>query len=125
LTKLDQVPFSEIGGEVRQELTNFHRLVDQASQFLARVDSELVADVRNTVTEANTTMSELRGMIASAERLMVSAETTLIGPNAPAQQEWRELLQEVARSARAFRVLTDYLERHPEALLRGKADQES
>jgi paraquat-inducible protein B len=29
-------------------------------------------------------------------------------------------LQEVSRAARSFRVLADYLERHPEALLRGK-----
>ena len=29
-------------------------------------------------------------------------------------------LNEVQRAARSLRVLTDYLERHPEALLRGK-----
>jgi len=30
-------------------------------------------------------------------------------------------MQELARAARSLRVLADYLERHPEALLRGKA----
>jgi paraquat-inducible protein B len=30
-------------------------------------------------------------------------------------------MQEVARAARSVRVLSNYLERHPEALLRGKS----
>ena len=30
---------------------------------------------------------------------------------------------ELSRAAQAMRVLADYLERHPEALLRGKKDQ--
>jgi paraquat-inducible protein B len=29
-------------------------------------------------------------------------------------------LQEVSRAARSVRVLADYLERHPESLIRGK-----
>ena len=29
-------------------------------------------------------------------------------------------MQEIARAARSLRVLADYLERHPEALIRGK-----
>jgi len=32
-------------------------------------------------------------------------------------------LEEVNRAARGLRVLVDYLERHPESLLRGKSDE--
>jgi len=124
LTKIDEIPFAEISIELRQEMTHWSQLLDQASKVLARTDSELITDARTTVNEVNDTVTELRGMIASAQRLLVGAEATLIGPNAPAQQEWRDVLQEVARAARAFRVLSDYLERHPESLLRGKSEQE-
>jgi paraquat-inducible protein B len=31
-----------------------------------------------------------------------------------------DTLREVSRAARSLRVLADYLERHPEALVRGK-----
>jgi paraquat-inducible protein B len=124
LAKLDQVPYADIADEVRQELASLRRLIDQSSQFLTGVESGVFADARDTVKEVNSAVADLRRMIAAAERLVESTETTLLGPNAPAQQEWREVLQEVARSARAFRVLTDYLERHPEALLRGKPDEE-
>jgi paraquat-inducible protein B len=32
------------------------------------------------------------------------------------------MLQELTRTATSLRTLTDYLERHPEALLRGKTE---
>jgi len=36
------------------------------------------------------------------------------------QSELRETLRELAKAAQSLRGLTDYLERNPEALLRGK-----
>ena len=54
---------------------------------------------------------------------MKSVESNLVGPNAAGQQELRDALQEIARAARSVRVLSEYLERHPEALIRGKTEQ--
>jgi paraquat-inducible protein B len=34
-------------------------------------------------------------------------------------------MQELGRAARSLRVLADYLERHPEALIRGKVQEAS
>jgi paraquat-inducible protein B len=45
----------------------------------------------------------------------------LIAPNSVLAADLANTLQEVSRAARAVRVLADYLERHPEALLRGKS----
>jgi paraquat-inducible protein B len=39
------------------------------------------------------------------------------------QQELRETLRELARAAAALRTLADYLERHPESLIRGKGEE--
>jgi paraquat-inducible protein B len=50
-----------------------------------------------------------------------SAEKT-IADDAPLQQDLRQTLQEVTRAAGSLRVLTDYLERHPESLIRGKPE---
>ena len=50
-----------------------------------------------------------------------SAEKTL-ADDSPLQQDMRQTLQEVTRAAGSLRVLTDYLERHPESLLRGKPE---
>jgi paraquat-inducible protein B len=84
----------------------------------SRIDAEAVPELKTTLEEARRTL-------AAAERVMKGAETTLLGPHAPAQQQLRDALQEVTRAARALRVLADTLERHPEALIRGKPAQGS
>ena len=55
--------------------------------------------------------------------MLSSTDNTLLGPDAPAQQELRDALREIAGAARGIRVLADYLERNPEALLRGKTKE--
>ena len=40
--------------------------------------------------------------------------------DAPLQRNANEALEEVRRAAQALKVLSDYLQRHPESLLRGK-----
>jgi paraquat-inducible protein B len=40
------------------------------------------------------------------------------------QQDARDAMRELARAAQSFRVLADYLERHPEALIHGKKEDE-
>ena len=66
------------------------------------------------------TFDEARWVLALADRVFKNTDTTLVGTEAPAQQELRDALQEIVRAARAVRVLADYLERHPESLIRGK-----
>jgi paraquat-inducible protein B len=39
------------------------------------------------------------------------------------QDDLRETLQEVTRAAESMRQLVDYLERHPESLIRGKREK--
>ncbi len=76
-----------------------------------------------TLPEVTQTLERLRGTMATAERVLKDTNATLLGKDAPGQQELRDALQEIARAARSLRVLTDYLERHPEALIRGKAEE--
>ena len=62
--------------------------------------------------------------IATADRVLKNTDATLVGKDAPAQQDLRDALQEITRAARSLRVLTDYLERHPESLIRGKTEEQ-
>ena len=55
-------------------------------------------------------------------KTLTAAERTL-SDDAPLQQDVRQTLQELTRSAASLRVLTDYLERHPESLIRGKQEE--
>jgi len=69
---------------------------------------------------------DLKQAIADLDATIVSARGTLddasalIEPNSVLVQQLEGTLQEVNGAARSLRVLMDYLERHPEALIRGK-----
>jgi paraquat-inducible protein B len=43
-------------------------------------------------------------------------------PDSGLQQNTGDAMRELSRTAAAFRTLADYLERHPEALIRGKME---
>ena len=70
-------------------------------------------------TDAAKALVDLRGTLASATHTLDTADKA-IAPNSVLTDELSGTLGEVSRAARAIRVLADYLERHPESLLRGK-----
>jgi len=113
LAKVDKMPLEEIGKDLKKTLATLDSTLQSADRTLTRVDVE-------TLPEAKKTLEELRRALSVAERVLSSTDNTLLGPDAPAQQELRAALQEIARSARAIRLLADSLERNPETLLRGK-----
>ncbi len=71
-----------------------------------------LADLDLTIVSARGTLVSARGTLDNASNLTES--------NSAQVQQLDNTLQEVSRAARSVRVLSDYLERHPEALLRGK-----
>ncbi len=75
--------------------------LDQISQSLLKAMGDL-----------DLTLVSARGTIDNAG--------TVVKPNSPQAQQLDSTLEEVRRAARSVRVLADYLDRHPEALIRGK-----
>jgi paraquat-inducible protein B len=116
VAKLDKLPYEAIGTDVTKVLVTLNQTLQDASKAVNRIDTDVTPELKMIV-------GELRGTISSADGLLKSTDATLVGRDAPAQQDLRDALQEIARTARSLRVLTDYLERHPEALIRGKVEQ--
>ncbi|HWT80087.1 MAG TPA: MlaD family protein, partial [Candidatus Methylomirabilis sp.] len=145
LTKVEQLPLDDIGGNMKKVLESLDRTLEDVNKMVARVDGEVVPDVKKTlgtldqtlqdadkmlvrvdgevVPEVKKTLEDLQKSVASAQRVLANTDAALLGPDAPAQQDLRDALQEIARAAREMRVLADYLERHPETLIRGKAQE--
>lgn len=90
INKLDKMPLEQIGDELRRA----------------------IADLDQTLVTARGTLVSARGTIDNANNF--------VEPNSVQSQELDSTLQEVSGAARSLRVLADYLQRHPEALLRGK-----
>ncbi|RKT45439.1 intermembrane transport protein PqiB [Thiocapsa rosea] len=106
LAKVEELPLEPIGRKLDSSLENLDRL-------LANADTE-------TLPELNKTMAALRGAVVVAERVLEDTDESLLSRNSAAQQELSAALIEITRAARAVRVLSDYLERNPQALIRGK-----
>ncbi|SFO40578.1 PqiB family protein [Nitrosospira briensis] len=103
--KLSKVPFDQIAIELQQSLKSFKGTLDSAGQLTEKLNN----DVAPEITLA---MKDVRKTLTAAERTLAE--------DAPLQQDLRQTLQELTRAAASLRILTDYLERHPEAVLRGK-----
>ena len=104
VAKLDQIPFDQIG-------QNLNATLKSANSLLTQLDKEIAPEAKATLRDAQHAMQALDQSLAS--------------PDAPLQVDARQTLEEVNRAAASFRSLADYLEQHPESLIRGKsADQE-
>jgi paraquat-inducible protein B len=102
VTKLDQLPLQQISADLRQTLAT-------ANTMLQRIDAEVTPEARDALAQA-------RKALGAADRLLSASP--------PMQQDARDTMRELARAAESFRVLADYLERHPEALIHGKKEDE-
>jgi paraquat-inducible protein B len=79
-------------------------------------------DLLKAMSELDRTLVSARGTLDSGRDALDNANK-LIEPNSVLGAELGNTLQEVSRAARSVRVLADYLERHPEALIRGKTGE--
>jgi paraquat-inducible protein B len=76
---------------------------------------EIGQDVRKTLAGLDQTLDSAHHTLDHADALIES--------NSGINQELSNALREIDSAARSLRVLSDYLERHPEALIRGKTEE--
>jgi len=105
-SKLDKVPLDRMSAELSQTLLSVDETLKSSRQLIGQLDSQVAPQATRTFNEA--------------EQALRSANAVL-GQDAPLQRDVQDALKQVAESARALAVLADYLERHPESLLRGEA----
>jgi len=116
VAKLDKLPLDAIGDDLRKALVSLDQTLKDAGQAVNRIDTDVTPGLK-------TTLDDVRRAIGAADRVLNNADASLVSKDAPAQQDLRDALQEITRAARSLRVLADYLERHPESLIRGKSDE--
>ncbi|MDO5102420.1 MAG: MlaD family protein [Lautropia sp.] len=105
LTKINKIPFEQIGEDVRQTIRDVRRNLAEFERLMKSVNTEMRPEMLRTI-------QGLRRTLDSADRMLAN--------DSPTQQDLRKTLESVSKAADSVRRLTDYLERHPEALLRGK-----
>ena len=93
------------------------QLPTRSGQFEAIQDTAL-----NLMKSLDTTLASVRGTLTNADKTLGNA-SSLIAPDSMFNVELDNLLKQGGSAAQALRVLADYLERHPEALIHGKTGE--
>ncbi len=114
--KLDRLPVDQIGQNLNNTLrsasstmTNLDTLVKRADSGISPLFKSLpgiTAALQETVTKAGRTIGSLDNSY---------------GANSQFQRELERAMTQVGDTARSIRLLADFLDRHPEALVRGRA----
>jgi paraquat-inducible protein B len=96
--KIEKIPFDSIG-------KNLDGSLHELNGTLKQVNTELLPEAKRTLQGVNKT---------------VGTANDALSEDSPLQQNIANTLEELQRTVRSVRAFTDYLGRHPEALLRGR-----
>lgn len=103
--KLDRVPIQRIFAELSQALVSLDATLKGGQKLIGQLDSQVTPQATRTLAEAEQALKAANAVLAE---------------DAPVQKDVREALKQVAQCAHALATLADYLERHPDSLIRGK-----
>jgi paraquat-inducible protein B len=103
--KLSKVPFDQLAYRLDSALATLDQTLKNANHLLQNVDTNLAPQVQSTLAEAQAAMKNAKEILSQ---------------DAPLQSDLGSTLMQVSRAAKSISALVDYLQRHPESLLRGK-----
>lgn len=96
------------GPQLRDAVLNLNRLLTHLDRLTVQTQPNL-----------NDLLKSLRATSDAAQRTMALIQDRA-GGNAASSTDLPQLMSELSQAARSVRELADYLDRHPEALLRGR-----
>jgi paraquat-inducible protein B len=115
--KIEDIPFDRIGENLSETLASINRIVSDPELANAIASLRRMADqLSNDVAPA------LDSVLNKAEETL-DATRKQIDADSVTAHELRRLLMELGDTAQSIRTIVEYLERHPESLIKGKEDQ--
>lgn len=116
VASLGKVRFDAIGAELEKTLRSAGGASDELKQTLAAAS----AAIGQLSPEAQHTLADVRKTLESAQASLANLDRNVLQGDAALQRNLNQTLQEAQRALLALRVLADYLQKHPEAIVRGK-----
>lgn len=125
LSKLNRMPLEKIGQNFRAITSRVRSLLSspKVDDTLAHLDSssaqldQILGQVQPKIGPLVSKLNQAAGELSS---IAVAARRLLDGEGASQEGSLPEAIRQLNEAARSVRTLADYLERHPEALIRGK-----
>jgi paraquat-inducible protein B len=123
LQKLKKLPIEQIGNDLRdtvagakrltnspelqKSLTALNETLDQAQKFVAALNADIAPELKQAVFNLNSALVQAQKLAKSLDfKVAPQADRTL---------------KDFQSAARSIKAWAEYLERHPEALIRGKS----
>jgi len=100
--------------ELQASIASLHSALDDLGSLARTIDSRvepLSSEIHATLNETRLAMTQARGALESTQHLVTDQKLLYALDNA---------LAEITSAARSVRDLTDFLERQPQSILRGK-----
>ena len=124
LNKVGNIPLDEITRDLRDTISSIKSMVDspetrdvvgQMAKLVKHADSL----TQTLDAAAPSLMKNIDTSVKQLERTLATADSTL-SEDSPLIYDIRLLIDQLSSAVNSFEALTDYLERHPNALLYGK-----
>ncbi len=134
--KLSRIPFDQIGADLQTTLQGISAVANgndlkQSMQSLATTLASTRDLVRKLDTGATPLLKNLPEMAQSLQatldktaKLVGSAESSYFG-SSQVKRDVERLLVQLSDTARSVRLLADYINQHPEALIQGRSGKSS
>lgn len=106
--------------ELKKVAGNLNTTLNEGQTFIKNLDKDvevLVEDLRTTLKSARGTLNRIDGLTDNVNNM--------IEPESPLRYQLQDAFVELSDALRSIRVLADYLERNPSALLIGKQEDAS
>jgi paraquat-inducible protein B len=107
MDKISKLPLEAMTTEINKTLVSL--------QGTSKAATSTLVTAKTTLGNADKTMKTADKTIGSAQQVL-----NTLGPGSTTQYELNQLLQKLAETASSVKQLTDYLEQHPDSLIRGK-----
>ena len=132
LANIASLPLEGLVADLRQAIQNADRLIASPELMQSVVSLNKTLDdiqvlVRNVDGKGVPMLASIHDTSQAAKAALLQAKSTLVsadgfvGEKSEVRYDLSVLMKELTEAARSIRFLTEYLERHPEALIRGKA----
>ncbi len=102
----DSVEIEDTIASFNQSLDKVQSFVGQLDGIVGQLDGKVIEPLAVTLEKGQATLTEIE---------------SLVSEDSPLRVDLARSLEELSGAARSMRILADYLERHPEALVHGKA----
>ena len=116
LAKFEKLPLDALANDLRTAVRSADGTLKEAKRFIGSIEGEaapLLKSLHEDAVAAKLTIVQAKKTLATIDNLA--------SENSDVRQQLAALLQELTDASRSIKQLAEYLELHPEALVRGKS----